>query len=251
LFLTFKKWTALYIVCLVLLFACFAAILWQGRVLQTAETFSSTQSREVPTLIIDPGHGGEDGGAISADGTVESGLNLEISLCLEEEANLLGWDTVMTRREDVSIHDPNCQTLRQKKVSDLKNRVALCNQTENGVLISIHQNSLPASKSVRGAQVFYNHIPGSEELAKAIQEQLNLTVNRDHPKSSKPISSQVYLLNNVTCPAVIVECGFLSNSEDTALLKTPLYQQKLATVILSAVTRHLTLENICSIITKN
>lgn len=237
-FLTFKKWSAIYAVSLLALFLAFTVILQQGRAVQTSAP--AEEGREEVVLIIDPGHGGEDGGAVAADGTVESAINLAVALKIEKAADLLGLNTVMTRSEDISIYDGGAETLRQKKVSDLKNRVALCNETENGVLISIHQNSLPQSPSVHGAQVFHNGQPGSQELAQAIQDALNDTVNLDHPKSPKAISSGVYLMENTTCPGVLIECGFLSNPGETEKLKDPDYQNKLAAVILSAATEHLT-----------
>jgi len=194
-------------------------------------------------LIIDPGHGGEDGGAVAADGTVESGINLSVALKAEAVARFLGWETRMTRREDVSVYDEGCETLRQKKVSDLKNRVALCGATEGGVLISIHQNSLPEAPGVRGAQVFHNSRPGSEELAQAIQNALNGCVNYDRPKTAKSIGSGVYLMENAGCPAVLVECGFLSNRAETQKLKDDVYQKRLATVIVAAAAEKLTAHN--------
>ncbi len=233
LFLTLKKWNLLYGLCFILLFAGFAAILWQGRAVQASKNLRTEGQGDI-VLLIDPGHGGEDGGAVSADGTVESRINLSIALKIEEAARLLGCDTVMTRREDVSIHDADAETLRQKKVSDLHNRAALCNSVAGGVLISIHQNSLPTAKTVRGAQVFYNGVPGSEALAQAIQEALNAAVNGGRPKNIKKTDSSVYLMENAACPAVLVECGFLSNPEETELLKSQAYQDRLAMVILSA-----------------
>lgn len=232
-FLTFKKWNLLYGLCLLLLFVGFAAILWQGRAVQASRRLTAEEQGSV-VLIIDPGHGGEDGGAVAADGTVESQINLSIALKMEETARLLGIDTVMTRREDISIHDADAETLRQKKVSDLHNRVALCNSVAGGILISIHQNSLPTAKSVQGAQVFYNGAAGSEELAQAIQEALNASLNGSHQKSTKKTDSSVYLMENTACPAVLVECGFLSNPAETELLKNPAYQSRLAMIILSA-----------------
>lgn len=233
LFLTLKKWNLLYGLCLLLLFVGFAAILWRGSAVQASNHLTEAEQGGV-VLIIDPGHGGEDGGAVASDGTVESQINLSIALKMEEAAHLLGVDTVMTRREDVSIYDEDAETLRQKKISDLHNRVALCNSIAGGILISIHQNSLPTAKSVQGAQVFYNGAAGSEELALAIQTALNTSLNGDHPKSIKKIDGSVYLMENTTCPAVLVECGFLSNATEVELLKSPIYQDKLAVVILSA-----------------
>lgn len=232
-FVTFKKWTALYILCLVGLFLVFGLILRQGTAVQTSAAAPQETPRAV--LIIDPGHGGEDGGAVAGDGTVESGINLSVALRLEELARLLGWETVMTRREDVSIHDEGCTTLREKKNSDLRNRVSLCDGVAGGVLISVHQNSLPSAPRVHGAQVFYNGLGESEALAQAIQDELNHTVNNGAEKDIKQTGDNIYLMANVSCPAVLVECGFLSNQEETARLKTPSYQTRLALAILSGI----------------
>lgn len=238
-FLVIKKWRVLYGASLVSLVLLFAVLAKQGIAVQTAVLTAAEGEGTGPVLVLDPGHGGEDGGAVAADGTVESGINLAIALRSEEIAQLLGLTCVMTRREDVSIHDSTAQTLRQKKSSDLKNRVAICNGTENAVLLSIHQNSLPQSPKVHGAQVFYNGQPGSEALAQAIQRALNDTVNRDSPRSAKLLNTGVYLMEHTTCPGVLVECGFLSNPEETAHLTDPDYQKKLAAVILSAAAEQL------------
>lgn len=232
-FLTFKKWSALYILCFVALFVIFGLIWRQGTAVQTSA--EASWGREGAVLIIDPGHGGEDGGAVAGDGTVESGINLSVALTVEDLARLTGWDTVMTRREDISIHDEGSETLREKKNSDLRNRVALCDSVEGGVLVSIHQNSLPSAPSVRGAQVFYNGVGESEVLAQAIQDELNRTVNGGSDKTIKRSGDNIYLMANVTCPAVLVECGFLSNSQEAELLKTQTYQTNLAMAILAGV----------------
>ena len=235
-FLTFKKWTLLYIICLVLLFAGFAAILWQG---SAAQASKNLVLRGGTVLVIDAGHGGEDGGAVAADGTVESQINLAVALQMEEIARLLGVETEMTRRTDISIHSEEAETLRQKKVSDLKNRVALINSVPNGILVSIHQNSMPTAPKVHGAQVFYNQAEGSEALALAVQDALNSSVNQpDSAKTAKRIGDSIYLMKNVTVPAVLVECGFLSNPQETAALNTEAYQTKLAVTILAAALTH-------------
>ena len=122
-FLTFKKWTALYLLTLLALFGIFAAILWQGSAVNASKNLSLEQGGGF-VLIIDPGHGGMDGGAVSKDGTIEAQINLEIGLRMEEIAQMLGVETVMTRREDVDLHDESAGTVRQQNVSDLKNRVA-------------------------------------------------------------------------------------------------------------------------------
>lgn len=182
------------------------------------------------TVVIDAGHGGEDGGAVSASGAVESGINLAVAKRLEAIFQFLGCNTLMTRSEDISLHSPDAETLRQKKVSDLKNRVAFINEQENAVLISVHQNSLPSDLSVHGAQSFYAKTADSDALAKYVQAALNASVN-EREKSEKAIYPGVFLMENVDCAAVLVECGFLSNDAESKLLTTKEHQTKLAVTI--------------------
>ena len=145
---------------------------------------------------------GEDGGAVAADGTVESGINLAIAQDLDALLRFLGCETRMTRTEDAAIYSDGARTLREKKASDLKNRVALVNETPNAVLLSIHQNSLPASRRVHGAQAFHARTEGSEALAESVQVALNAAVNPGNEKSRKVIDKSVYLMKNISCPAV-------------------------------------------------
>ncbi len=232
-FLTFKKWTALYLLTLLALFGIFAAILWQGSAINASKNLQLEQG-EGFVLIIDPGHGGVDGGAVSADGTVESKINLAIGLRMEEIAQLVGVETIMTRREDVDLHSADASTIRQKKISDLKNRVTLVNGVSNGILVSLHQNSLPQVPNVRGAQVFYGGADSSQGLAEAVQAALNQTIN-DRPMEIKAAGSGVYLLEHVEVSAILVECGFLSNAEEAGLLNTDGHQTRLALTILASV----------------
>ena len=186
---------------------------------------------ERSVIVIDAGHGGEDGGAVAADGTVESSINLAIVQDLDALLRFLGCETRMTRTEDAAIYSNGARTLREKKASDLKNRVALVNETPNAVLLSIHQNSLPASRRVHGAQAFHARTEGSEALAESVQVALNAAVNPGNEKSRKVIDKSVYLMKNISCPAVLVECGFLSNAEEAARLCETDYQRKLAVTV--------------------
>jgi len=239
-FITFRKWTALYLLTLLLLFVGFAAVVWQGRAVRASKNVELPQERGL-ILVIDPGHGGFDGGALADDGTVEAQINLAVSLQMEEIAHLLGTETVMTRREDAALDDPNAGSVRQRKASDLKNRVELAESIPNSVLVSIHQNSLPEVRSVHGAQVFYNSAAGSEELALAVQNALNTAIN-DRPKESKAAGKNIYLLYHTKAPAILVECGFLSNAQEAELLRTPVHQTRLAVTILAAVLGQLSQE---------
>ena len=183
------------------------------------------------TVVIDPGHGGEDGGAVSPGGVQESHINLAVSKQLRDLLRFAGVPTAMTREEDVTICDEGLGTIRARKASDIRNRVAIVNGTENAVLLSIHQNSLPSSTVTHGAQVFWNQQEGAEALAEAIQTSLNGSINVGNEKHTKQIPPTVYLMNHVTVPAVLVECGFLTNQEETRRLQDETYQRALAVSI--------------------
>ena len=236
-FITFKKWTALYVATILALFAIFAAILWQGNAVNASKNLELKQNGEF-ILIIDPGHGGFDPGAVALDGTTESKINLAVGLQMEEMARLLGVETDMTRREDVSTESDANAAVRQRKNSDLKNRVEQINGISGGVLVSLHQNSLPQVPAVHGAQVFYSEVEDSRELAETVQSALNTVIN-DRNKEVKAAGGGVYLLKNAKIPAILVECGFLSNGDETALLNTQAHQNRLALTILASVLEHL------------
>ena len=236
-FITFKKWTALYVATILALFAIFAAILWQGNAVNASKNLELKQNGEF-ILIIDPGHGGFDPGAVASDGTTESKINLAVGLQMEEMARLLGVETDMTRREDVSTESDANAAVRQRKNSDLKNRVEQINGISGGVLVSLHQNSLPQVPAVHGAQVFYSEVEDSRELAETVQSALNTVIN-DRNKEVKAAGVGVYLLKNAKIPAILVECGFLSNGDETALLNTQAHQNRLALTILASVLEHL------------
>ena len=192
-----------------LLAAAAAAALWAGPSARPAMAGTGRQ-----TIVLDAGHGGEDGGAVSRDGVAESSVNLAITRKLRDVFLFLGRDTVLTRTGEDAIYSPEAVTLREKKVSDLKNRVALINALPHAVLLSIHQNSMPQHPTVHGAQVFSNPQEPAAGLAQSIQQALNLTVNTGNEKTAKAIGDSVYLMKHITCPGVLVECGFLSNSHE-------------------------------------
>lgn len=201
--------------------------------------FSQGQNQALPVCyVIDAGHGGEDGGAVSPDGIVESSLNLGIAQRLNGLMMFLGQETIMTRSGEEAVYSSDAQTLREKKRSDLHNRAAMINRQPNAVLVSIHQNSLPKATQVRGAQVFYNTVEDAQTLAQCVQSTLNETVNSAQPKEAKAIDASIYLMRQVQCPAILVECGFLSNTEETRMLQDYNYQKKLAAVIAAGVLNH-------------
>lgn len=187
-------------------------------------------------IIIDPGHGGEDGGAVSVSGRPESQYNLEISLRLKDLLQLLGYETALTRSSDISIYTKG-ETLAQKKASDLKERVRLTEAAENPLLLSIHQNHFPDSR-YSGPQVFYAATENSELLARNLQEALVASLAPGSSRKAKK-SSGIYLMDHISCPAVLIECGFLSHFGEEASLRDPEYQKKLSGVIATAVSGYL------------
>ena len=199
--------------------------------------FSYTEVTTDEIIVLDAGHGGSDGGAVSADGTPEDDINLAIVLRLRDLFALMGRQTVLTRTGENSLANPDSATLRQEKVSDTKNRVALINSVSNGHLISIHQNTLPGHPSVHGAQVFYGKVTDSDARATAVQQALNSVVNVGNEKTAKPIGSDIYIMAHANCPAILVECGFLTNPKEEAQLLTPEYQTKIAAVLSCALSR--------------
>lgn len=187
-------------------------------------------------IVIDPGHGGEDGGAVSCTGKNESMFNLQISLRLNNLLHLLGYDTVMIRTTDTSVYTAG-QTIAQKKVSDLKQRVRIVDRTYNPILVSIHQNTFPEGK-YSGAQVFYASSAGSQELAKQLQDALVSALKPESNRRAKQ-GSGIYLLDKINAPGILVECGFLSNPQEEALLSTSDYQKKLCCVISASLSQFL------------
>lgn len=184
-------------------------------------------------LILDAGHGGEDGGAVSITGVPESQINLAIVLKLRDVLGLYGVDPVVLREEDISLHDSEAGTLREKKRSDLKNRVALVEEVEGGTLLSIHQNTYPGSR-YHGTHVFYAPTEGSQKLAEHFQNSIKIALQPDNERAVKQIPDTVYIMNHVTCPAILIECGFLTNPGEEALLRDEDYQRKLSAVIAAA-----------------
>lgn len=184
-------------------------------------------------LVIDAGHGGEDGGAVSVTGTPESTINLSIALKADQLCGLYGAAALLVRQSDTSLADASATSIREKKRSDLKKRVTLVNETPNAVLLSIHQNNY-SKKTSHGAQVFFHDDPTSQQWSQQMQECLRVSLDPSNPRKATMIPQNVYLMNHVTAPALLVECGFLSNATEDALLESDCYQSKLAVVLTSS-----------------
>ena len=179
------------------------------------------------TIIVDAGHGGEDGGAVSSNGVSEAQINLSIALKLQNLLEQSGATVVLTRSDENAIYDIDKTTLREKKNSDLKNRVKIGNTSSADIFVSIHLNKIEQSQYY-GWQTFFKD--GSEQgkkLATCIQENLNEAIQKENKRAPLKISD-IYIIKNVEIPTTIVECGFLSNPEEEKQLQTDEYQNKLA-----------------------
>ncbi len=183
-------------------------------------------------LILDPGHGGADGGAVSVTNTPESRINLDIALRARELASFFGVDTVMTRESEDIAYPDSAGTIRAKKVWDTKGRTELVNSVDNAFLISIHQNKFTSAKP-SGSQVFYAPTEKSREAADIFQSKL-LALAPGNRQNATQIPDSVYIMNHVDCPAVLIECGFISNIVEAKKLEDPEYQTALAATIVGA-----------------
>lgn len=198
--------------------------------------FARQSQNPAAVIVLDPGHGGSDGGTQSAAGVLESHLNLEISQRVYDLLGLAGIDRVMTRQTDTSL-DTGGETVRQRKQSDLRNRVRLVNERENAILVSIHQNYFDQSR-YSGPQVFYAQTRGSEALAQQMQTALNTFLAPESGRSHKPAQG-IYLMERIERPGILIECGFLSNEQEAQRLADATYQKRLACVIASVMAGNL------------
>lgn len=185
-------------------------------------------------ILIDPGHGGFDGGAVGVNGTVEKNVNLAISLKLRDMLNDAGFTVVMTRESDCALNDTGDTTIRKRKISDMRARLNLTKLYPGSVLISIHQNKLSGDSRVHGAQIFFSpNEPSSKELAQSIQSEFNSRIQPEKPREVVKTGKNLYLFYHAQNTAVLCECGFLSNPEEETLLCTDEYQYKAAYCIYS------------------
>lgn len=197
------------------------------------------QPYNYPLVVIDAGHGGEDGGTQSETGVLEKDINLAISLKLEKILKRYGFNTLMVRTEDKMIYDETATTVKSKKTSDLHNRMKIMQENENCIFVSIHQNHFTQEK-YSGAQVF--HRPDDNEssiLAESIQKSIVNSLQKDNTRKIKPCDSNVYLINQAVSTAVMVECGFMSNKNEAEKLTDNFYQYEMALAIAKGIVDYL------------
>ncbi len=205
------------------------AVLWGSKTITTVSEGAPIVRQNC--VIIDAGHGGVDGGAVSCTGVYEKEINLSIALRLNDLMHLIGIHTEMIRTTDISVYTSG-SSIAAKKSSDLKERVRIVNETDNAILLSIHQNHYTDSR-YSGAQMFYAKTDGSRELAQMLQQEFSRALDPDNNRQIKKAAG-LYLMEHVQKPAVLVECGFLSNPSEEALLRTAEYQKKICCVVASA-----------------
>lgn len=220
-----------FLVCYVILTVLTFTGFWGGKQAVAAIQERLPLQRE-HTIIIDAGHGGEDGGATSCTGRPESGYNLEIALRLEDMMQLLGFRTYMIRRTDTAVYRKG-ETIAQKKIDDLKNRVETVNDTPGAVLLSIHQNYFSQAQ-FSGAQIFYARGENSSALAEELQNAFVRTLNPGSRRKTKE-GKGIYLLEKCQKMGVLIECGFLSNVQEEQRLASSDYQKQIVAVIGAAV----------------
>ena len=188
----------------------------------------------LPAVIIDAGHGGEDSGAVG-DGIYEKDLNLAIAQELEQMLRAAGIETRLTRSEDILLYDRNSDYQGHKKAQDMAARLAIAQEYKDAIFISIHMNHFSQSK-YRGLQVYYSpNSPLSAQLANEIQSTVAANLQPDNTRKTKCSDSGIYLLEKIELPCVLVECGFLSNPEECALLATEQYRSRLCMTLCASV----------------
>jgi N-acetylmuramoyl-L-alanine amidase len=190
-------------------------------------SFVNKSSKDEITILIDPGHGGMDGGAETKDGIIEKDINLKISMKLRDRLKKQGYKVFMTRNTDKGLYGSEGK-IRKKKIEDLNNRVKLKKDTHCDMFVSIHLNMFPQSKYY-GAQVWYSKNDESKKLARIVQNNLIQDLDRNNNRREKAASNLYKILReNDTMPSIIVECGFLSNYEEKQKLISDSYQEKIA-----------------------
>ncbi len=198
----------------------------------------------IPVLIIDAGHGGEDGGAIAIDGTIEKDINLQIALQLQSFCSLFGIDSIMIRTTDTDLADHSLPTIRKRKVSDINARMEILNNNPQAVYVGIHQNQYDDA-SVNGLQVFYSNGSSiSKQVASSVQNYTSSKLQPYNTRKIKAAGEDIYLLHHAQLPAIMVECGFISNENECQLLKDPAYGTKLSLCIAGGLIQYYTTERV-------
>ncbi len=229
-----------FLLVLSILFALLFAVAEGTRSKTELNTMNKGTTSPSKTVILDAGHGGEDGGASSADGLLEKDLNLALALTMRDILATNGVNVILTRDTDTLLYDRNVDFHGRKKMLDMAARLKIAENTADAVFVSIHMNTYP-HPSCQGVQVWYSeNNDASLELAKTIQSTTKELLQNENDRPVKRSGSSIYLLHHLECPAVLVECGFLSSPEEAALLGDENYRQQLALTLCMGILRGIT-----------
>ena len=224
---------------LIVLLGCFTVIAATADYSQMSVRASTSRATQKKTIVLDAGHGGMDSGAVGINGELEKNINLAIVRDLDDMLTLSGFNVVLTRDSDVSIHDEGIKGTREQKVSDMKNRLDIINKYGDCLFLSVHQNKFTEPEYF-GAQIFYTaNNPDNRMIAQIMQDNFK-TIQPGNDRQIKQEGDELYLFKNTKIPAVLIECGFLSNPDDAANLSDRDYQRKVAYTIYNGILTYLT-----------
>ena len=226
-----------FLLFLSILFGILFGVAEKRRQKSDTDVLNKNGSSVSKTVILDAGHGGEDGGASSADGLLEKDLNLALVLAMRDILVANGVNVILTRETDTLLYDRNADYQGQKKRLDMAARLKIAEEASNAVFVSIHMNTYPLS-TCQGVQVWYSeNNDASLELAKTIHSTTQELLQPENDRPIKRSGSSIYLLHKLKCPAVLVECGFLSSPEEAALLGNENYRQQLGLTLCMGILR--------------
>ena len=237
---TLDKQFLAYLIFLSILFAILFCVAEKTHSTSELDVLNKDTSSPPKTVILDAGHGGEDGGASSADGLLEKDLNLALALTMRDILVASGVNVILTRDSDTLLYDRNVDFQGRKKMLDMAARLKIAENANNPVFVSLHMNTYP-HPSCKGVQVWYSeNNDTSFELAKTIHAITQEILQHENDRPVKRSGSSIYLLHHLQCPAVLVECGFLSSPEEAALLGDESYRQQLALTLCMGILRTIT-----------
>lgn len=217
-----------------LIFICISAVLYLLWQLPEERPTSAEADSLRPVIIIDAGHGGIDGGTSGLSAVPEKTLNLDIALTLNDILTASGFKVVMTRTDDVMLTDPESNSNKRKN-QDLSARLKIAKKEENAIFVSIHMNSFPIAK-YNGLQVYYSeNNPESLKLAVSIQDTVKSYLQPSNDRKVKSSEGNIFLLDNLNCPSVLIECGFLSNPQEAKNLNDAEYRRRIALLICASI----------------
>ena len=229
-----------FLLVLSILFAFLFALTEFTQIKEELDVVNKEYTSPSKTVILDAGHGGEDGGASSADGLLEKDLNLSLALTMRDILTANGVKVILTRETDTLLYDRNTDYQGRKKRLDMAARLKIAEETSDAVFVSLHMNTYP-HPSCQGVQVWYSeNNDTSFEIAKTIHSTTQELLQHENDRPVKRSGSSIYLLHHLECPAVLVECGFLSSPQEATLLGDESYRQQLALTLCMGILRGIT-----------